>query len=84
MAKAKGGTNDSRKNGKASKKTPGSALMEKTNFSHVKGRTLKSHTKREAWKAAGGRANHKSMPHWKTGKVYAGLAPLIEITTDEA
>jgi hypothetical protein len=70
MAKAKGGTNDNRKNGKASKKTPGPARMEKTNFTHVDGRTLKSHEKREAWKAAGGRWDHKSIPHWKTGKVY--------------
>ena len=61
MAKAKGGTNDNRKNGKANKKNPGPALMEKTNFTHVKGRTLKSHEKREAWKASGGRWDHKTM-----------------------
>ena len=59
-----------RKNGKARKKNPGPAQQEKTNFTHVNGRTAKSHEKREAWKAAGGRADHKSIPHWKTGKVY--------------
>jgi hypothetical protein len=55
---------------KAAKKKPGPAQMPKTNFTHVNGRTLKSHEKREAWKAAGGRWNHKTIPHWKTGKVY--------------
>jgi len=70
MAKVKGGRNDNRPNGKASKKNPGPAKMEKTNFTHVNGRTLKSYEKREAWKAAGGRADHKSIPHWKTGKVF--------------
>ena len=77
MAKGKGGapapkvnTSGERQNGKARKKNPGPAQMEKTNFTHVDGRTLKSHEKREAWKAAGGRADHKSIPHWKTGKVY--------------
>lgn len=77
MAKGKGGapapkvnTSGERQNGKARKKNPGPAKMEKTNITHVDGRTLKSHEKREAWKAAGGRADHKSIPHWKTGKVY--------------
>ena len=70
MAKAKGGRNDNRPNGKASKKTPGPVQMEKTNFTHVNGRILKNHEKREAWKAAGGRWNHKTIPHWKTGKIY--------------
>ena len=77
MAKGKSGapapkanTAGERQNGKARKKNPGPAQQEKTNFTHVKGRTLKSHEKREAWKAAGGRADHKSIPHWKTGKVY--------------
>lgn len=55
---------------KAVKKNPGPAQMEKTNFTHVNGRTLNSHEKREAWKADGGRADHQSIPHWKTGKVY--------------
>ena len=77
MAKGKGGkpvvqvnTSGDRKNNKARKQNPGPAQMEKTNFTHVKGRTLKSFEKREAWKAAGGRWDHKSIPHWKTGKVY--------------
>ena len=51
--------------------------MEKTNFTHVDGRTLKSHEKREAWKAAGGRANSETIPHWKTGKVYK--APVYSV-----
>ena len=59
-----------RKNNKKRKKNPGPAQMEKTNFTHINGSTLKSHEKREAWKAAGGRADHKSIPHWKTGKVF--------------
>jgi len=59
-----------RKNGKKFKKNPGPARMEKTNFTHVKGRTLKSHEKREAWKAAGGVYKHTSIPHWKTGLIW--------------
>jgi hypothetical protein len=62
---------DNRPNGKAFKKNPGPAQPEKTNFTHVNGRTAASNAKREAWKAAGGRADHKSIPHWKTGKVFA-------------
>ena len=63
-------TSGDRKNGKARKQNPGNPKMEKTNFTHVNGRTLASHEKREAWKAKGGRAMHESIPHWKTGKVY--------------
>lgn len=78
MASGKGGkpapvvtrSSGDRKNGKKWKKNPGPAQMEKTNFTHVNGRCAESHAKREAWKAAGGRADHKSIPHWKTGKVY--------------
>jgi hypothetical protein len=71
MAKGKGGSrNDSRPNGKAFKKNPGPAQPPKTNFEHVNGRSPESHAKREAWKAKGGRWNHKSIPHWKTGKIY--------------
>ena len=77
MAKGKVGapapkvnTSGERQNGKARKQNPGPAQMEKTNFTHVNGRTAASNAKREAWKAAGGRADHKSIPHWKTGKVY--------------
>lgn len=55
---------------KAKKKNPGPARMEKTNFTHVNGRTATSNAKREAWKAAGGRATSETIPHWKTGKVY--------------
>jgi len=81
MAKGKGAapikvsTSEGRNNGKARKKNPGPAITEQTNFTHVKGRTAKSHEKREAWKAKGGRANHTSIPHWKTGKVYDGPFP---------
>jgi hypothetical protein len=70
MAKAKGNRNDSRPNGKAWKQKPGPAKTEKTNFTHINGRSPESNAKREAWKAAGGRWDHKSIPHWKTGKVY--------------
>jgi len=59
-----------RKNGKKFKKNPGPKQMEKTNFTHVNGRTLKSHEKREAWKAAGGVYKHTSIPHWKTGLIW--------------
>jgi hypothetical protein len=72
--KARGNRNDSRPNGKASKKRPGLAQQPKTNHEHVNGRSLASHEKREAWKAKGGRWNHKSIPHWKTGKVYQATA----------
>jgi len=51
--------------------------MEKTNFTHVNGRTAKSYEKREAWKAAGGTATHPSIPHWKTGKVFKADAHSI-------
>jgi hypothetical protein len=72
MAKAKGNRNDARKNGKAWKKPErkGDPHMEKTNFSHVKGRTAESHAKREAWKDRKGPANPSTIPHWKTGKLY--------------
>ena len=68
--KKSSGSNDARKNGKAWKKNPGPAQPPKTNFTHVNGRSPENDAKREAWKAAGGRWNHKSIPHWKTGKVY--------------
>lgn len=84
MAKGKGGapapkvnTAGERQNGKARKKNPGPSKMEKTNFTHVDGRTLKSHEKREAWKAKGGRSNSETIPHWKTGKVYK--APVLSV-----
>ena len=72
---AKGTQNDKRNNHKASKKTPGPAKMEKTNFSHINGRTANSNLQREAWTAKGGRANHTTIPHWKTGKIYNGPFP---------
>lgn len=68
--KKSSGSNDARKNGKAWKKNPGPDQPPKTNFTHVNGRSPENDAKREAWKAAGGRWNHKSIPHWKTGKVY--------------
>jgi hypothetical protein len=55
---------------KAKKKNPGPAQMEKTNFTHVNGRTAASNAKREAWKAIGGREFNENIPHWKTGKLY--------------
>ena len=76
MAKGKGNRNDGRPNGKASKKNPGLASMPKTNFEHINGRSPESHEKREAWKAKGGRWNHKSIPHWKTGKVFVSTGKL--------
>jgi len=88
MAKGKSGgkpvvqvnTAGDRKNGKARKKNPGPAQPPKTNFEHVNGRSPASHAKREAWKAAGGRWNHKSIPHWKIGKVYQAttIAPAFD------
>jgi len=80
MAKGKAATPAPQSSGtrtKARKKNPGPAKMEKTNFTHVDGRTLQSHEKREAWKAAGGRANSETIPHWKTGKVYK--APVLSV-----
>ncbi|CAB4121835.1 hypothetical protein UFOVP27_11 [uncultured Caudovirales phage] len=59
-----------RPNGKKWKKNPGPAQPEKTNFTHVNGRTANSNAKREAWKAKGGRYMHESIPHWKTGLVW--------------
>jgi hypothetical protein len=69
-APAKVRTGDSRPNGKAFKKNPGPAQPPKTNFDHIKGRSSTSYLKREAWKAAGGRYMHESIPHWKTGLIW--------------
>jgi hypothetical protein len=73
-AKSKGGSNDARKNGKAWKKNPGSDGVKVkhnvTRAGRIEGRSAANHAKREAWKAAGGRVDHPSMPHWKTGIVY--------------
>jgi len=78
--KKSSGSNDARKNGKAWKKNPGPAQPPKTNFTHVNGRRPENDAKREAWKKAGGRWNHKSIPHWKTGKVYqaSNIAPAFD------
>jgi hypothetical protein len=78
--KSKGNRNDNRPNGKASKKNPGPAQPPKTNFDHINGRSPENNAKREAWKAKGGRWNHKSIPHWKTGKVYqpTSIAPAFD------
>jgi hypothetical protein len=35
----------------------------------INGRSASNNEKREAWKAAGGRVDHPTIPHWKTGKV---------------
>ena len=78
--KKSSGSNDARKNGKAWKKNPGPAQPPKTNFTHVNGRSPENDAKREAGKKAGGRWNHKSIPHWKTGKVYqaSNIAPAFD------
>ena len=73
-AKTKGGSNDARKNGKAAKKNPGSdgvkVKHDVSRPSRIEGRSAAGHAKREAWKAAGGRWDHPTIPHWKTGEVY--------------
>ena len=78
--KSKGNRNDNRPNGKAAKNNPGPAQPPKTNFEHINGRSPANDAKREAWKAKGGRWNHKSIPHWKTGKVYqpSTIAPAFD------
>lgn len=72
--KSSGGSrNDSRPNGKAWKKNPGPDGIKSKPVSksgRIEGRTANNHAKREAWKAAGGRVDHPTIPHWKTGKVY--------------
>jgi hypothetical protein len=72
--KTKGGSNDTRPNGKAWKKNPGSDGVKVkhnvTRAGRIEGRSAANHAKREAWKAAGGRVDHPSMPHWKTGLIY--------------
>lgn len=69
-APVKANTAGDRKNGKARKKNPGPAQPPKTNFEHINGRSPESNAKREEWKKRGGRWNHKTIPHWKTGLVY--------------
>jgi hypothetical protein len=73
-AKSKGGSNDTRPNGKAWKKNPGSDGVKVkhnvTRAGRIEGRSAANHAKREAWKAAGGRVDNPSMQHWKTGLVY--------------
>ena len=78
--KKSSGSNDTRPNGKAWKKNPGPAQPPKTNFTHINGRSPEKNALREAWKAKGGRWNHKSIPHWKTGKVYqaSNIAPAFD------
>ena len=72
--KSSNGRNDNRPNGKAWKKSPGSdgvkVQHDVSRPGRVEGRSATNHAKREAWKAAGGRADHPTIPHWKTGKVY--------------
>jgi hypothetical protein len=73
-AKSKGGSNDTRPNGKAWKKNPGSDGVKVkhnvTRAGRIEGRSAANHAKREEWKAKGGRVDHLSIPHWKTGLVY--------------
>ena len=72
--KSTGGRNDNRPNGKAWKKNPGPDGI-KVKFEsrpgRINGRSATNHAKREAWKAAGGRADSTTVPHWKTGQVAA-------------
>jgi len=72
--KSTGGRNDNRPNGKAWKKNPGSDGVKVkhnvTRAGRIEGRSANNHAKRESWKAAGGRWDHPTIPHWKTGKVY--------------
>ena len=84
--KKSSGSNDARNNSKAWKKNPGPAQPPKTNFTNINGRSPESNVKREAWKKAGGRWNHKSIPHWKTGKVYqaSNIAPAFDPEKMEA
>jgi len=73
-AKSKGGSNDTRPNGKAWKKNPGpdgvKIKHEVTRAGRIEGRSAANHAKREAWKAKGGRADSTTTPHWKTGLVH--------------
>jgi hypothetical protein len=72
--KSTGGRNDNRPNGKAWKKNPGSDGVKVkhnvTRAGRIEGRSAANHAKREEWKARGGRVDHPSIPHWKTGLVY--------------
>ena len=71
--KSGGSRNDSRPNGKAWKQDPGPDGIKSKSVSkpgRINGRVANNHDKREAWKAAGGRADHPTIPHWKTGKVH--------------
>ena len=71
--KSGAGRNDNRPNGKAWKKRPGpDGVKVKHNVTRpgrIEGRSAANHAAREAWKAMGGRADHPTIPHWKTGKV---------------
>jgi hypothetical protein len=72
--KAGGSRNDNRPNGKAWKKNPGSDGVKVkhnvTRAGRIEGRSAANHAKREAWKASGGRSDHPTIPHWRTGEVY--------------
>jgi hypothetical protein len=73
QAPVKETSGQNRPNGKARKKNPGPDGVERKFVSRsgrVEGRSAAGHAKREAWKAAGGRADHPTIPHWKTGKVH--------------
>lgn len=81
-AKKSGGSrNDNRPNGKAWKKNPGSDGVKVkhnvTRAGRIEGRSAANHALREAWKARGGRADHPSMPHWKTGLVFKSPAKQV-------
>jgi len=72
--KTGGSRNDNRPNGKAWKKNPGSDGVKVkhnvTRAGRIEGRSATNHAKREAWKASGGRSDHPTIPHWRTGEVY--------------
>ena len=71
--KSSDGRNDNRPNGKAWKQNPGPDGVKskpESRTDRINGRVERNHEKRERWKAAGGRADHPNIPHWKTGRVY--------------
>ena len=72
QAPVKETSGQNRPNGKARKKNPGPDGVERKFVSRsgrINGRSASNNEKREAWKAAGGRADHPTIPHWRTGQV---------------
>jgi hypothetical protein len=82
-AKKAGGSNDTRPNGKAWKKNPGSDGVKikhiVTRAGRIEGRSAANHAKREAWKTKGGTITHATIPHWKTGIVYKAKKETVNV-----